>query len=116
MLLKHPCAYVLAASLSVGTTGGVLAQTGPSPSRPAPSVDTGAAGTGSFPVRERSEPNATGAVGSPAVNPPGNPPGTIQPNADAAAAAGASGKNPCFPGESGQKVGNANPSGSASRC
>jgi len=125
MLLKRLSIPVLAASVLAGASGAVLAQAGmgtmpenpPATPRAAPSVDTGAAGTDKAPVRETSDPNATGSlVGSPAANPPGNPSGTIQPNANDATNMGASGINPCFPGQSGQAVGNTNPSGTASRC
>jgi hypothetical protein len=125
MIQGLSCGLVLVAALSCGT-GGAFAQagmgsmdSGAGPSKAAPSVDTGAAGTPKFPVGESSDPKTTGSSigGDPSVNPPGNPPGTIPPNADAATKAGASGKNPCIP-ESGQAVGNVNPSGSPSpsRC
>jgi hypothetical protein len=112
------CRLILIAALSFAA-GGAFAQAGmgsmdsgpAGSSKAAPSVDTGAAGTNKFPVRETSDPKTTGSsiVGDPSVNPPGNPPGTIPPNADAAKRAGASGKNPCFP-ESGQAA------GTPSRC
>ncbi|RDI57820.1 hypothetical protein [Microvirga subterranea] len=117
MQLGSSCGLLLAACLSVGPVTGAAAQVAPpSGSKASPSVDTGAAGTEKFPVREQSEPGATGAVGSPAVNPPGNPPGTIKPSPDAAVRSGASGNSPCFPGQSGQRAGNTNPSGAPSRC
>ncbi len=111
------CRLVLAAALSL-VAGGALAQAGMgsvdgatgSP-KAAPSVDTGAAGTNKFPLRETSDPKVTGSsiVGDPSVNPPGTPPGTIRPNAGEAARAGASPKNNCFP-ETGQAA------GTPSRC
>jgi hypothetical protein len=114
------CRLILAAALSFAA-GGAFAQAGmgsvdggsggAGSSKAAPSVDTGAAGTNRFPVRESSDPKTTGSsiVGDPSVNPPGNPPGTIPPNADAARRAGASPKSPCFP-ETGQAA------GTPSRC
>jgi hypothetical protein len=117
------CRLVLAAALSLAA-GGALAQAGMgsvdgatgSP-KAAPSVDTGAAGTNKFPLRETSDPKVTGSsiVGDPSVNPPGNPSGTIPPNADAAAKAGASGKSPCF-SQNEQAAGTTNPSSAPSRC
>lgn len=80
---------VLVTALSFGA-GGALAQAGmgsmdsaPGTPKAAPSVDTGAAGTDRFPVQESSDPKTTGSstAGGPSVNPPGNPPGTIDPNA-----------------------------------
>ncbi|HZH51130.1 MAG TPA: hypothetical protein VEZ16_04530 [Microvirga sp.] len=118
MLSKRIHALAIAAVLAAGATGVAFAQAG-APSgggKASPGIDTGASGTDKFPLRERAEPNATGAVGSPAVNPPGNPVGTIDPNPNAAAESGASGTSPCFPGQSGQQVGNVNPSGAASQC
>jgi len=117
MLQRNLYRLAFAAILSVGIMGGATAQPAPSSgSKAAPGVDTGAAGTDAFPLRERSEPGTTGAVGSSAVNPPGNAPGTIDPTPNAAVESGASGNSPCFPGQSGQKAGNVNPSGAASRC
>ncbi|MFC4174057.1 hypothetical protein ACFOYU_18720 [Microvirga sp. GCM10011540] len=115
MFLNRLHVLALATALSVGgAAGGALAQAGAAPGA-SPSVDTGAAGTGKFPVRERAGPNATGAVGSPAVNPPGNPPGTIDPTPEAAVEAGATGKSPCLP-TGGKNPNSVNPSGMPSRC
>jgi hypothetical protein len=125
MSLKRLSAVALALLLSAGSAGVPLAQTGasdsagnaPGMSRPAPGVDTGAAGTDKFPVTETTGPRATGSVGNGAsANPPGNPPGTIDPNPNAAISAGASGKNTCFPGQTGQSVGSSNPAGQPSKC
>src|SRR4051812_22777143 len=83
----------------------------PGMSTPAPSVDTGNAGTRQFPVRETSDPKATGTTGNTgsAVNPPAKPPGTITPGPKNALDADVSGRNPCYPGQSGQPTGSTNP-------
>ncbi|MCB8822395.1 hypothetical protein [Microvirga rosea] len=99
-------------------------QTGSRPGSPsgmstvAPTPDMGNAGSPRFPVRETSDPKATGATGrnNADVNPPGNPPGTFTPGRNNAAESGASGRNPCFPEQNGQTGANANPSGTPSRC
>jgi hypothetical protein len=125
MSLKRLGSVALALVLSAGTIGASLAQTGtsgsagntPGSSRPAPSVDTGAAGTDKFPVTETKDPRATGSVGNGAsANPLGNPSGTIDPTPNAAISSGASGRNKCFPGQTGQSAGSSNPAGQPSQC
>lgn len=117
-------ALVLTAPAFAGVSGAFAQTDGSQPghapgmSTPAPSVDTGNAGTRQFPVQETSDPKATGATGNTgsAVNPPGKPPGTITPGPKNALDADVSGRNTCYPGQSGQPTGSTNPSGMASRC
>lgn len=116
--------WALAAALV--WTGTALAQQGlgsapgpnpPSPDRTAPSIDTGS-GPSRRPMTESATPGATDATGSlgAALNPEGNPVGTIDAGPRAAINSGASGRNTCYPGQSGQQVGSTNPAGMASQC
>ena len=90
----------------------------PPPDRTAPGVDTGGAAPSRQPLTESSTPGATDATGSvgSALNPEGNPSGTIDAGPRSAIDAGASGRNTCYPGQSGQQVGSTNPAGMASQC
>ena len=126
MRIRSWAALALAGALMAGA-GGAFAQDNPPGAQPghapgattpAPSVDTGNAGTPQFPVRETTDPNATGATGQSgaAVNPPGAPPGTITPGPKNAIDAGVSGRNNCYPGQTGKAVGSTNPTGMPSKC
>ncbi|MBM6592732.1 hypothetical protein [Microvirga pudoricolor] len=57
----------------------------------------------------------TGSVGS-TLNPEGNPAGTIDSGPESGINSGASGRNTCYPGQSGQQVGSTNPAGMPSQC
>lgn len=83
----------------------------PGSSGPSPSVDTGPTNRSGEQIRVPN-PDTTGST----TNPPGNPPGTIDAGPKAGIDAGVSGKNPCYPGQTGQAVGSTNPSGMPSQC
>jgi hypothetical protein len=113
-------------TMLAGTAGVALAQSAdndpngkaPGMKSSAPSVDTGAVAPSRMPLTEPATPGgaeATGSLGG-AANPPGNPAGSIDAGPHSAINAGASGRNPCYPGQSGQAVGSTNPSGMASQC
>jgi len=116
MMLRPIRILSLAGILLAGAGGAALAQTGgtnpghaPGMTEPAPSVDTHGAGA----ILNR----ADGTQGRNATDPtvPGTT-GTIPPEPKAAIGAGVSGRNTCYPGQSGKPVGSSNPAGMASRC
>jgi hypothetical protein len=80
----------------------------PGLSQPAPSVDTNPNANETPAVSSESQqaPGATGAT----------TPNVMQPGAKSSINAGASGRNNCYPGQSGKQVGSTNPSGQASQC
>ena len=81
----------------------------PGLAKPAPSVDTNPKGAVGAPSENTQAPSTTGSTGT-------TTPDTMQPGANSSINAGASGRNPCYPGQSGKPVGSTNPSGQASRC
>ncbi|MGO4573577.1 hypothetical protein [Microvirga sp. 2TAF3] len=91
-------------ALSQTDTTGVVPGHAPGLPTPAPSVNTGTAGT---------NPETTGSTGGGST---AKPPDTMPAGPNAAINAGASGRNTCYPGQSGKPVGSTNPAGMPSQC
>jgi hypothetical protein len=107
-VLCLPILLVAAAGAASAQNAQAVPGHAPGLSQPAPSVDTSPnpSGTMGAPSESRQAPDTTGST----------TPDTMQPGAKSSINAGASGRNPCYPGQSGKPVGSTNPSGQASRC
>ena len=110
-VLALPILLVAAAGTASAQNAQTVPGHAPGLSKPAPSVDTTPRPTGTMgaPSENTQAPSTTGSTGE-------TTPDTMQPGAKSSINAGASGRNPCYPGQSGKPVGSTNPSGQASRC
>jgi hypothetical protein len=106
-----PILLIAAAGAATAQTAETAPGHAPGLSKPAPSVDTNPnqIGTMGAPSENTQAPSTTGSTDA-------TTPDTMHPGAKSSINAGASGRNPCYPGQSGKTVGSTNPSGQASRC